>query len=373
MLMLSKSSSSAQKARGVRTLRASDDLPNLDFLRAAAVLLVLFGHLTYFHGLTALGPLHIYQMGNLGVELFFVHTCFVLMLSLERQWKWQGGPVLFVSFVIRRIFRIYPLSMSIVLLVVTLRLPLAEIEPWHFLGAAPHLGRIVSNLLLVQSIEEGPSILGPMWSLPYEMAMYPLLPCLFLILYQTKSVLRVAVLWSASILAALVLLSYPGYARHNIFLQFIPCFLPGVIAYQLQRVKRPQLPAFLWPGIVMLSILVFLSTYNPVSLSMRWWIKSWSVCLVLGIAVPFFSQISAWWLVVPSHLIAKYSYGIYLTHFFCIWFVFEYLPSFLPRMARVGLFAVLVTGLPVCFYHFLEEPMVLLGKRIAKRFESITA
>src|SRR5271170_7540516 len=89
------------------------DLPNLDFLRAVAVLLVLFGHLTYYHGLTDLGPLSITLMGDMGVKIFFVHTCFVLMLSLERQWRNQAPTELFSSFIVRRIFRIYPLSVCV--------------------------------------------------------------------------------------------------------------------------------------------------------------------------------------------------------------------------------------------------------------------
>jgi peptidoglycan/LPS O-acetylase OafA/YrhL len=60
-------------ARGIRAGRsafASTDLPNLDFMRAVAVLLVLFGHLTYFLGLTDWGPLRIIFAGSMGVESF---------------------------------------------------------------------------------------------------------------------------------------------------------------------------------------------------------------------------------------------------------------------------------------------------------------
>ncbi len=70
-----------------------------------------------------------------------------------------------------------------------------------------------------------------------------------------------------------------------------------------------------------------------------------------------------------SQFIAKYSYGIYLTHTFCIWLAFERLHFLLPRMPQLVLFAALVTGLPVPFYDFLEQPMVQMGKRVAKRYE----
>jgi peptidoglycan/LPS O-acetylase OafA/YrhL len=100
------------------------------------------------------------------------------------------------------------------------------------------------------------------------------------------------------------------------------------------------------------------------------WIKSWAVCLAFGVGAPFFTQISSPWLTIPSHLIAKYSYGIYLTHFFCIWLAFDRLHYVLPRIVRLPLFAALVTLLPILLFHFLEEPMMLFGKRVAKRFET---
>jgi peptidoglycan/LPS O-acetylase OafA/YrhL len=114
-------------------------MPNLDFLRAVAVLLVLFSHLTYFAGFLSFGRFRVNWMGPVGVYFFFVHTCFVLMLSLERQYKGQGAFQLFGSFMIRRIFRIYPLSIAAVLLIVFFHLPQAELYPRHFVGARTNI------------------------------------------------------------------------------------------------------------------------------------------------------------------------------------------------------------------------------------------
>jgi peptidoglycan/LPS O-acetylase OafA/YrhL len=198
------------------------------------------------------------------------------------------------------------------------------------------------------------------------MAMYLFLPSLFLLLYANKSRWLVAAIWSISILASLGLLVYVGHGHSNNFLLYVPCFLPGVIAYQLQRTRRPQLPAALWPGFVTGIILLFLYKQTLVS---NPWCKSWFVCLALGVAAPLFTQLSARWLTVPSYFIAKYSYGIYLTHFFCIWLAFDRLHYVLPRIIRLTLFAALAALLPVLFYHLLEGPLTLLGKRVAKRFE----
>jgi peptidoglycan/LPS O-acetylase OafA/YrhL len=356
------------KVRIVRPKPASDDMPNLDFLRAVAVLLVLFSHVTYYRSLLELGPMRMPWMGGVGVYFFFVHTCYVLMLSIERQWKGQGAVQLFGSFLIRRVFRIYPLSIAAVLLVLAFRLPMAGLYPGHFVRASPNLTMIISNLLLVQG--PGGSVLGVMWSLPYEMAMYLFLPWIFLFLHSNRSLWRIAGIWSISVLAGVVFLIYTGWPIRDYFLLYIPCFLPGVIAYQLQKMPRRQLPAVLWPVVVLLTVPLFLYKQNLVSDSR---IKSWVVCLLIGVAVPFFAQISGRWITVPSSVVSRYSYGIYLTHCFCIWLVFDRLHYVLPKIVRLGLFVILLAGLPVLFYHCLEEPMILFGKRVARRFEELAS
>jgi peptidoglycan/LPS O-acetylase OafA/YrhL len=331
---------------------------NLDFLRAFAVLLVFFGHLTFFHQVLALGPLNLTFMGALGVMFFFVHTSLVLMLSLERQHKEQGGKKLFMSFMIRRCFRIYPLSITAVVLVVAFHLPMTTQTFWHFQGMKPDGGDIFSNLFLVQNFSNRISILGPMWSLPYEMDMYVFLPWLYLLLRPNRSVLRIALVWVGVVAVNLL------FMRNTInpaFLRYVPCFLAGVLAYQLLRSNYPRrFPAFLWPLCVASLAASFLIWGDSPRMQ-------WLICLLLGFAVPFFSRISASWLVVPSHFIAKYSYWIYLTHFFCIWFAFERLGNF-SALVKIPVFIALAVGLPVLFYHLLEEPLIRVGKRVAKTY-----
>jgi peptidoglycan/LPS O-acetylase OafA/YrhL len=198
------------------------------------------------------------------------------------------------------------------------------------------------------------------------MAMYLFLPWLFVFLYPNRLPWRVIAIWLISIVGGVTFLSYIGRPTTEYFTLYIPCFLPGVIAYQLQRKQRLQLPAPLWPGVVIATVLLFLYKQN---LLLNDSFKSWIACFLLGLAVPFFAQISARWITTPSYLVAKYSYGIYLTHFFCIWLAFDRLHYILPRVERLALFTTVAIALPIALYHYLEEPMVGLGKLVAKRFD----
>src|SRR4051812_41143854 len=81
---------------------------NLDILRAVAVLAVVVSHALI---LTTPNPAPdaLFNLGHVGVLIFFVHTSYVLMLSLERQSQ-KAPDRLWSRFMIRRVFRIYPLS-----------------------------------------------------------------------------------------------------------------------------------------------------------------------------------------------------------------------------------------------------------------------
>src|SRR5208282_2014964 len=100
--------------------RQKGDSPNLDLLRTVAVLSVLTDHIAATFGIAQRHPLF-WALGRWGVLLFFVHTSLVLMMSMERLGlsDWQ----LYSAFYIRRFFRIYPLSVAVITIVLLARIP----------------------------------------------------------------------------------------------------------------------------------------------------------------------------------------------------------------------------------------------------------
>src|SRR6266853_978852 len=235
--------------RGGNTLTASR---NLDFLRCLAVLLVVAFHLAKFFN-WQFANLKITDFGLLGVMLFFVHTTLVLMFSLERQ-RPDSFAQLFLPFMVRRFFRIYPLAVLAVTFVYIFHIP-SDLQFGRF-DLLHQTGRnLIANLLLVQNVTRQKANPGPLWSLPLELQMYLVLPIFFVVVSRLKSSWGVIVFWWSSValwfsvghFTGLLPLSEGGISSPVEallkFTRFMPCFLPGLVAYKLWR--RPRLlPGF---------------------------------------------------------------------------------------------------------------------------------
>jgi len=327
---------------------------NLDFLRAVAVLLVLAQHLCRRLHVESIAWVPATSLGLFGVLLFFVHTSLVLMYSMERSWL-RGRPLV-KDFYIRRIFRIYPLSIVAVAAALALHLD-SDIHGTAGLSYGPLPGgkAILAQFLLVQNLGHVKSIVNVLWSLPFEVQMYVFLPFLFAWVQRKRVFWPLLALWSASLPAAWAQPHFAFLDRASL-LRFVPCFLPGIVAFALPR--TPRLRSFLWPIFVLSLVAVF--TLKPVLA------VGWALCLVLGLLIPFFHEIQTQTLRTVSNRIATYSYGIYISHQFCIWFALGVLAA-RPLWLRVGVLTSSLVIAPVLLYHLLERPMIQAGIRLAAR------
>lgn len=335
---------------------------NLDLLRALAVLLVLAQHLAArFRFLPGGAP----PIGTFGVLLFFVHTCLVLMYSMER--SGLDGFALGRNFYVRRLFRIYPLSILAVLTAVVLHLDAVAGIPGVSKAVVPvGWGRIFSNIFLVQNLVKPGSIINVLWSLPLEVQMYVFLPFLFLWSRGRRRPVRwLCLLWFASVVIAVVraqaaAMSGPaGLARRLSLLEFVPNFIPGIIAFALPH--QAKIKSYLWVPFLLVLTMVYVVVPRAAT--------GWFLCLALGFAIPFFEEIKTAWLRSLGSRIATYSYGIYLSHQFCIWVVADILgglPLWIRALVLMGGFV----GIPIALYHLLEKPMIKLGVKVAGRLEA---
>jgi peptidoglycan/LPS O-acetylase OafA/YrhL len=211
------------------------------------------------------------------------------------------------------------------------------------------------------------NILGPLWSLPWEMQMYFVLPIFFVIFRRFQWLGTVFLLWLGAALLAVVG-TLPQI--HHGGAIFPPMFIGGMVAYQLlvwrQSQDRFMLPAWAWPPLVISlfvlpSVLVGAnSLFSPVSA-----LVYACNCLLIGLAIPFFRDLSWGWIVRPAEQIAKYSYGIYLLHVPAIVFCFRFFPG-LPLAIEIVLALALTALISFVSFHVLEDPLIQLGKRLTR-------
>jgi hypothetical protein len=98
----------------------------------------------------------------------------------------------------------------------------------------------------------------------------------------------------------------------------------------------------------------------------------WALCVLIGVTAPFFAELQLPAMRKACALIARYSYGIYLTHLHAQWTAFVLLKDS-PSAVRYSVLVVLSVGLPVALYHFIEAPMVRMGARLAQRLPRTSA
>jgi len=315
----------------------SKNSANLDVLRATAVLMVFCHHILeygYFSERRVSG------LGQFGVLIFFVHTSLVLMMSMERN---SGA----LNFYIRRFFRIYPLSILVVGLVMVLRIPSNPAREYASLGTL----NLLSNFALTMNLTHSPMALAPLWSLPIEVQMYVFLPLLFLLTRTAHPFRNLMLVWVA--LVPLAWFQPLMNGPHNI-VRFAPCFVPGIIAYVLLGRWKPRIPWFVWPVFIVATYVAYQLLDPPGT--------GWAECLALGLAVPFFREVQVPVVRRIAGAIAKYSYGIYLFHLIAIYYCFDYMTS--ATWVRVAASLAMTGVAAVVSYHLLEEPLIEYGRRL---------
>jgi peptidoglycan/LPS O-acetylase OafA/YrhL len=334
---------------------------NLDFVRALAVLMVVGSHLGWYFGDAHFGFFELAPLGKLGVAIFFVHSGIVNLFSIERHVQKFGERRLFLAFMTRRCFRIYPLAIFLVTSIYLTHIPVSIISNWTATIGNHPKAELVPSLLLVQNFVQFDQLLGPLWSLPYEIQMYSLFPLIYLILRRFKS--SKILIFSWALLAIVEIVAAPHLAKHsNIgqtftipdMLYFFLWFLAGFYAYKEMQTSKRTVP--FW---VLSALLVFLCLACMLSYDRN---KFIFISLCFGIALPFVKSCTLSPLNRTCAWIAKYSYGIYLLHEPSIWLGFVRF-GHIPVIAQVSIFLTATFGGSFLLYRALEHPMILVGNR----------
>jgi peptidoglycan/LPS O-acetylase OafA/YrhL len=330
--------------------------PNLDALRSLAIFFVVLSHLLLDRSLVGVGSYHTQTLGTLGVLIFFVHTCLVLMLSLERQMKKTKNSPTTLLFLVARAFRIYPLSILVVIVLSSLA--------WMYSDAKPTGFTILSNIFLVQNLTGSALITPVLWSLPFEFQMYFFLPFLYMLIGRCGrfSPHCIVALWCGMVG---VVVTFWHLGLNFSLIMFFPCFLPGVLAFSLRHSMRCLSPAFLFLYVAAVAMIYPWVVGHGIKATAL----SWPICLLLGFIIPRCREIELNWLRIAGSVVARYSYGIYLLHVPILYFSFHFLKGISPFASWV-IFTGGLISLSYCAYHVVEKPGTEFGRTVVERLNA---
>ncbi len=208
-------------------------LLQIDGLRALAALSVVAYHYTtrYQEVFPDAAPLFAgFAHGNLGVNLFFAISGFVIVMTLER----SRSAFQFVS---SRVARLYPAYWGAIALTTCalLLLPL----PWH--DRMPSATQVLVNLTMLQRFVGIRDVDGAYWSLQIELIFYVWMLAMWR-LGALRRPVRLCLAWTAAVLLTKVVERQSGIRldpdwSNALMLYWFPWFAIGVLSWDGLRTK----------------------------------------------------------------------------------------------------------------------------------------
>ena len=201
----------------------------LDALRGIAALLVLLFHFSLGHKDTTYP---FFRFGVTGVDLFFIISGFVIMMSLERI---RFG----YEFIINRFCRLFPtywmcvtLTLIIIMLCAKTYTGSPATVPW---------AQYFANMTMFQFYLGHKDLDGPYWTMLIEMLFY----LVMLTLFYDKALRSVVFILVAMVLSMTLLIekyidnSFTwNYLQNFPLMQFLPLFLAGILFYKLYNQEK---------------------------------------------------------------------------------------------------------------------------------------
>lgn len=279
----------------------------LDGLRGLAALAVLVGHFTVTynsHFKTDPPSSFNFQYGAFGVQLFFLISGFVILMSASRAKKPS-------DFLISRVTRIYPAYwLSLILALSLLLLSQARVG----------IREAALNFTMMQRWLQVPDVVDVYWTLGIELQFYAFIFVLLLVTrcrLSGRVISGVAILW---LIVALIVAVWAGpYSRGvapgdvvtpvkialNLTLaEYGPLFCCGMFAYLSRRDGKPLL-LMIVAGVVSVTVATLLHS----------WVYG---AIVAGICTGFMVIVlrrrTLWLNLGPLQWLGKISYSLYIVH-----------------------------------------------------------
>ena len=365
------------------TPRGATHYPALDLIRALACIWVAVAHLTIITG----RQVYVVSQGQLAVDLFILTSGFLMCLVLHN--GRDPATAVAMPFYVRRFFRIAPAFYVAVALYTVFHsdfLRLLDAAQGHFAtatrenyanpGVPPATIALHVSFLHGLSPRDALRIFGPAWTLSLEAQFYVVAPFVIPLL-RVRPLVTLAAAFAINLLGnhlfgtfthlgTWIHFDYPSILPSRIFL-----FLLGAWTCMFLSDSRTS------RGLLLLAscgatFLLFGAKSGIVATG--------GVALVCAMASRHFparALFDGFMRSAPVRFIANISYGIYLFHMFLIAFCFAAIRTMFPASpastaAVTCYFAMVLTAMCIVsalVFRFVEEPLRLLGRRIAGRLK----
>ncbi|MGS2872605.1 acyltransferase family protein [Enterobacter huaxiensis] len=357
---------------------------SIHYIRGIASILVILyhfrGNLNGIYAQSNLGDL-LFGRGGIGVDLFFVLSGFIIAFSTKKS---TGS----IDFIFKRVFRIYPVYLACMLLMLTL--PSFHLD-----------GNFLKSLFFIHLDYQytapvfGYAFIFAAWTLTYEIIFYALF-CIS----QTLSHKYRTIICSLTIVLVVVLLQ--AIFNDNISFFGNATISPGTDSEPsiLKILASPMMIEFVY-GMLIFHIYEFLSKHSTAISKMH--IKAICVagitfsiiCYMTGYltysgpigagliaAILFISVLSIESLYGSFrsnvlNLLGNLSYSMYLSHVFVIRFVQAYgkdidFIRYTSGFSRIIFMLMLTVLISYVLYHIVEKPFINLGRVLVAKYYTKT-
>ncbi len=338
----------------------------IDVLRGLAATLVVVAHSSEYFSSRALSLGHSTEFdqlvrsvdfGRIGVVLFFLVSGYVVANTLHNKNQF------FRNFVLRRLFRLFPLYWFSMLLAF-----------FFWTNPPPNCLNIMANLTMFPSIWDAHAMLGLYWTLEVELLFYLLALALARMNYLFKPAALICCIFVLLVGFSLImfkLIPSPSTLEWRSFPYNLSFMLMGVFFYvSKNQEKIGELIPIYWFWLVVLMLL------SPAFYSLiRYFSSGDGNNLRLGLAYPIgmilffaFTNLRVHWISLFARL-GIISYSMYLMHLFILVFVAHYIDaSMIPLNWQTLPFLVVISMcLTVAFssltYKFIERPWIIFSKK----------
>ena len=203
----------------------------LDGLRGIAILVVVLYHAyvrwpTFVPYGTKFASIAIFKYGYLGVNLFFLISGFVILISLENS-------RLFLIFIYKRWIRLFP-AMAVCTVLIYTTLDIFNERPagvTNITSVIPGLLFIEPNWIKIIFSAEFVLLEGAFWSLFVEMKFYFIFGFLYFLFGKEKSIIGLILLYLFSLITISFHIPYLEFIATELSLQYFGWFACGCISY----------------------------------------------------------------------------------------------------------------------------------------------